>query len=254
MLRVPRTPGHRVCRHNAPMARGGRRKAERAQNHLRGPLLLALVAVLALGVTAVALVVGPSAQAPDSPEAAGSPSPSPSPSAPSAPGTRSPLDLSKLPVARTLTCGAVDDAALATALGGAPTEERSYVSGERVRIAPGVTDTAHEDLCGFESANAEARVWVFAASVGTPQARRVVRDVRDTPRCTFPADATGFGTPTLTSVCTRDDAVVTTLRGLFGDAWLSCELAVSGPAGADAVRTRADRWCVHVATTLGARP
>jgi hypothetical protein len=233
------------------MARGGRRKAERAQNHLRGPLLLALVAVLALGVTAVALVIGPSAQAPDSPEAAGSPSPSPSPSATR---TRAPLDLSKLPVARTLTCDAVDDAALATALGGAPTDERSYVSGDRVEIAPGVTDIAHEDLCGFESADAEARVWVFAASVGTPQARRLVRDVRDTPRCSFPADATGFGTPSLTSVCTRGDAVVTTLRGLFGDAWLSCELAVSGPAGADAVRTRADRWCVHVATTLGARP
>jgi hypothetical protein len=232
------------------MARGGRRKAECAQNHLRGPLLLALVAVLALGVTGVALVVGPSAQAPDSPEAAGSPSPSPSPSATR---TRAPLDLSKLPVARTLTCEAVDDAALATALGGSPTDERSYVSGDRVEIAPRVTDTAHEDLCGFESPNAEARVWVFAASVGTPQARRLVRDARDTPRCSFPADATRFGTPSLTSVCTRDDEVVTTLRGLFGDAWLSCELAVSGPAGADA-RTRADRWCVHVATTLGARP
>jgi hypothetical protein len=233
------------------MARGGRRKAERAQNHLRVPFLLALVAVLSFGVTAVALVVGPSAQAPDSPEALGSPSPSPSPGATR---TRVPLDLSKLPVARTLTCDAVDDAALATALGSAPTEERSYVSGDRVEIAPGVTDTAHENLCGFESANAEARVWVFAASVGTPQARRLVRDVRDTPRCSFPADATGFGTPSLTSVCTRDDEVVTTLRGLFGDAWLSCELAVSEPAGADAVRTRADRWCVHVATTLGARP
>jgi hypothetical protein len=233
------------------MARGGRRKAERAQNHLRGPLLLTLVAVLALGVTAVALVVGPSAQAPDSPEAAGSPSPSPSPNATR---SRAPLDLSKLPVARTLTCDAVDDAALATALGGTPTDDRSYVSGDRVEIAPGVTDTSHEDLCGFESANAEARVWVFAASVGTPQARRLVRDARDTPRCSFPADATGFGTPSLTSVCTRDDEVVTTLRGLFGDTWLSCELAVSGPAGPDAVHTRANRWCVHVATTLGARP
>jgi hypothetical protein len=232
------------------MARGGRRKAERAQNHTRGPLLLTLVAALAIAVTAAALVFGPSGDQPDSSEAA-TPSVSPSPSVTP---TRAPLDLSNLPVTRTLTCDAVDDAALATALDGAPTGATSYVSGDRAEVAPGVTDTAHEDLCGFESPRAEARVWVFAAPVSTPQARRLVRGVRSTPRCTFPADDTGFGTPGLTSVCTRGETVVATLRGLFGDAWLSCELSVSGRPGPDAVRARADRWCVHVATTLGARP
>lgn len=231
------------------MARGGRRKAERAQNHTRGPLLLAIVVVLALAVTGAALVFGPSAEEPESPQAA--PPTSPSPSATS---TRAPLDLSNLPVDRTLACDAVEDEALATALGSAPTAENSYVSGDRVEIAPGVTDTAHEDLCGFESPRTKAKVWVFVAPVSTPRARRLVREVRATPRCTFPADATGFGTPGLTSVCIRGDSVVTTLRGLFGDTWLSCELSVSGPAGPDAARTRAERWCVHVAATLGARP
>ena len=248
MLRVPRTPGARVCRHNAPMARGGRRKAERAQKHGRWSLLLALVAVAAIGVTALALVLVPAAETPRSPAATPTPSSSPDTA------TRAPLDVSKLPIARTLPCEAVDDPALATALGAEPTGSTSYVSGDRVEVAPGVTDTAHEDLCGFEAAGAQAKVWVFAAPVSTPQAHRIVRDVRATPRCSFPADATGFGTPGLTGVCTRGDTVTTTLRGLFGDAWLSCELSVSGAAGADAVRSRADRWCVHVATTLGARP
>lgn len=228
------------------MARGGRRKAERAQKHVRWPLLLALVAVAAIGVTTLALVFAPAAETPRTPAATPSPS--------QATSTRAPLDLSNLPVARTLVCDAVDDSALVTALDGPPADATSYVSGDRVEIAPGVTDTAHEDLCGFETADAEAKVWVFAAPVSTPQARRIVRDVRTAPRCSYPADATGFGTPGLTSVCTRGDIVTTTLRGLFGDAWLSCELAVSGPAGPDAVRSRAERWCVHVATTLGARP
>lgn len=250
MLRVPRTPGPRVCRHNAPMARGGRRKAERAQNHARGPLLLALVAGLAIAVTAAALVLGPTGDQPDDSEAA-TPGASPSPRVTT---TRGPLDLSNLPVAHTLRCDAVDDTALATALEGVPTSATSYVSGDRAEVAPGVTDTAHEDLCGFESQRAEAKVWVFAAPVSTPQARRLVHAVRATQGCTFPSDDTGFGTPGLTSVCTRGETVVATLRGLFGDAWLSCELSVSGPTAPDVVHTRADRWCVHVATTLGARP
>lgn len=250
MLRVPRTPGPRVCRHNAPMARGGRRKAERAENHTRGPVLLVVVATLAIAVTAAALVFGPTGDERDRSEAA-TPSTSPSPSGTT---TRASLDLSDLPVARTLECDAVDDAALVTALDGVPTSATSYVSGDRAEVAPGVTDTAHEDLCGFEAPRAVAKVWVFAAPVTVPQARGLVRDARSTPRCTFPKDATGFGTPGLTSVCTRGETAVATLRGLFGDAWLSCELAATGNPGRDAVRARADRWCVHVATTLGARP
>lgn len=226
------------------MARGGRRKAAREENHT-GPLLLALVAVVALAVTGAALLFGPAADAPVADDPGQRPSPGPS---------TAELDLSNLPMTRTLTCDAVEDSALATALGGAASSRESYVSGDRVEIAPGVTDTAHENLCGFASAGARARVWVFAAPVRTPQARRLVRDVRSTPRCTFPAAAAGFGTPGLTSVCTRGDDEVVTLRGLFGDAWLSCELSVSGETGPDAVRTRANRWCVHVATTLGARP
>jgi len=45
-----------------------------------------------------------------------------------------------------------------------------------------------------------------------------------------------------------------TLRGLFGDAWMSCELAVPGRAPASETQRRGEQWCLRVATTLGARP
>jgi hypothetical protein len=45
---------------------------------------------------------------------------------------------------------------------------------------------------------------------------------------------------------------VVTLRGLFGSAWLSCQLTSADPASQ--VEQRATQWCVTVATTLGARP
>jgi hypothetical protein len=48
---------------------------------------------------------------------------------------------------------------------------------------------------------------------------------------------------------------VVTRRGLFGDAWLSCQLSAPGPGTTDAVTVRrAQEWCVRLATTLGARP
>jgi hypothetical protein len=170
------------------------------------------------------------------------------------------LDLSNLPVARSLACESLHDRELVAALGADVVDRDDYTSGDTIEIAPGVTDIAHEDGCVFTAGDAEARVWVFAAPVGTPEARRLVRETRGVRGCTFPRDGTGFGSPGLTSVCPvrpRDGeppAVAATLRGLFGDAWLSCQL--SGPAseGPAAVLQRADRWCVHVATTLGARP
>lgn len=231
-----------------PVTQRGRRRAERPDEHGRWPVVLGLVALVAVVVTALALQLGLD-------PTGGVPEPSPSTSSRTPSGATALLDLSNLPVRRSVQCAAVDDEALVTALGGGPVTSRtSYASGDRVEIVPGVTDIAHENLCGFGSTRAEAKVWVFAAPVGTARARHLVREGRAATRCTFPSDATRFGTPGLTSVCRRSGATVATLRGLFGDAWFSCELSVAGEADRDVVRRRADRWCVHVATTLGARP
>ena len=234
------------------MAQGGRRKAAQpGKGSSRGPLLLALVAVTGAAVTAAALVFGPYASDP----AAERSEPGPSPSV-----SKRPLGLSNLPVARNLACQTLEDRELAAALGGDVDDRDDYTSGDTIEIAPGVTDIAHEDGCVFRAGVAEARVWVFAAPVGTPEARRLVKETRGVRGCTFPRDTTGFGTPGLTSVCPvppRDGepaAIAATLRGLFGDAWLSCRLSAAAGEGPNAVRQRADQWCVHVATTLGARP
>ena len=231
-----------------PMAAAGRRRAE--QQRSRTPALLALVALVAAAVTVAALLVWP-----DEPGASGSGrpgSPAPSPSRGDAP-----IDLSDLPVARSLDCAALDDDAVVPALGGKVTERHGYTNGDRVELTTGVTDVAHESSCSYATDEAEARVWVFTAPVSTAQARDLVRERRRDRSCTFPDLPTGFGTPGVTSVCTSPDpdrSVSATFSGLFGDAWLSCRLSQQGAPIPDAVLERADRWCVHVATTLGAVP
>jgi hypothetical protein len=230
------------------MAAGGRRRAEQRRSHT--PALLALVAVVAAAVTVVALVAWPDSAGTSSPSSAGSPSPSPS-------RGDAPIDVSDLPIGRDLACATLDDDAVATALGGVVTARESYTDGDRVEVAPGVTDVAHETSCSFATGEAEARVWVFTAPVSTATARDLVRDRRRERGCTFPDLPTGFGTPGVISVCTGSDpdrSVSATFSGLFGDAWVSCRLSQQGAPIPDAVLERADRWCVHVATTLGAVP
>ncbi|MGN6578059.1 MAG: hypothetical protein ACTHKG_20495 [Nocardioides sp.] len=231
------------------MAAAGRRRAE--QQRSRTPALLVVVAAVAAAVTVIALVAWPDGSgAGGSPGAAGSPTPSPS-------RGDAPIDLSGLPIARDLECAALDDEAVATALGGAVTTRDGYTDGDRVEVAPGVTDVAHETSCSFATDAAQARVWVFSAPVSTADARDLVRERRRQRGCTFPDLPTGFGTPGVISVCTDPDpdrSVSATMSGLFGDAWLSCRLSQQGAPIPDAVLERAERWCVHVATTLGAVP
>ncbi len=233
--------GCRGCGHNSAM---GRRKAERTRS--RGPLALAVVALAAIVVSSGALMFWPDTGGESGIEPATAPT-----------GSTAPLDVSRLPIPRTLDCNAIDDDALVTALGGPVLERVSYDNGDRTELGPTYTDVAHEAGCVFDAGDTQARVWVFAAPMSTPDARDLVREARRTRGCTTPDDATAFGTPRLTTVCQQrrpEPALVTTMRGLFDDAWLSCELTVEGAEGRGAVHARTDRWCVHVVTTLGAQP
>jgi len=255
------------------MASTGRRRAEVRRS--RAPLLLALVALLGIGATvAASTLVGP--LGPVSDEPATSPSGSVSPGdardrdgSPTAGGTvsQSPsdavpppidVDLGTLPVGRTLDCAVLDGDPVRQALGAPVTLRQEYASGDRVEVSPGVTDVVAEDGCVFRSARAEARVWVFSAPVGTAHARTLVREARRTPGCTPRPDETGFGDPTLTSTCPGEEPAgdptgTATLRGLFGDAWLTCRLSVQDEPEGE-VLDRAQRWCVEVAAVLGSRP
>src|SRR5207253_719073 len=66
------------------------------------------------------------------------------------------------------------------------------------------------------------------------------------PGCQTPPTSPAFGDPTLALTCTvKDGTARASYRGLFGDAWLVCE--VDRPAGATwDVTDRAGRWCVGV--------
>jgi hypothetical protein len=164
------------------------------------------------------------------------------------------VDLSGLPIPRSSPCARVDDRDLVLALGGPPTGRVSYGPGRRATLAPGVTDVSQEYSCAFEAPAARARVWIFAAPVDVGLAHRVIKRARAVKGCTSPADTPAYGEPSLTEVCSTDPAGTTaSLRGLFGQTWLSCQLSLPPPAGSDTVLRRAERWCVHVATTLARR-
>ena len=250
------------------MARTGRRRAEVRRS--RAPLVLLLVALLAIGLTlAATAVVGPLDPVGDEPGAAPDTTPGADPEGGDEPETdpgttpeESPtqpsttpidVDLSNLPIERTLDCSALDGNAVREALGAPVSLRQTYVSGDRVEVSPGVTDVVAEDGCVFHSPRAEARVWVFSAPVGTAYARTLVREARREPGCTPRPDETGFGDPTLTDTCTGSGRAGSsaTLRGLFGDAWLTCRLS-SEDEPASAVLERAQPWCTEVAATLGA--
>jgi hypothetical protein len=167
------------------------------------------------------------------------------------------VDLSRLPIERRAFCDQLDGGAVETALGAPVSRTRHYGSGDRVALAPGLTDVSHEYDCTYEAASgAEARVWVFAEPVTATVGRSIVREARDEQGCAVRPSPPRFGTPSIGTLCrtTGPAARSVTLRGLFGDAWLSCRLSTRGATGAVETAQRADQWCVRVATTLGARP
>ncbi|HET7385225.1 MAG TPA: hypothetical protein VFJ19_01020 [Nocardioidaceae bacterium] len=229
---------------------GGRRARGHRRRRLRAPALTALAAVV-VTVAVVAIGMNDSPTPHVRPPAA-SPSRTTYPSPPAAS-----VDLSGLPIARRPFCDRIDDEAVTTALDGPVTLRNRYGSGDRAELAPGVRDIAHEYSCSFTTnSGAQARAWVFAEPVGSAEASRLVRGARGRSGCTYPESAPGYGDPTLTSRCEQrhPDIEVVTLRGLFGDAWLSCQLTVPGHRHPKNAVARAQQWCVHVAVTLGARP
>jgi hypothetical protein len=176
---------------------------------------------------------------------------------PAAPPTPSPtalrdVDLTKLPISRTPFCELVKDRELTTALGGRVARTAHYDNGERAELAPGVTDVSHEYNCSFYAADGTlARAWVFAAPTRPGQARALVHTAAQEQGCRTVHDAPAFGRPSTATVCHRSVGTEATMRGLFGDAWFSCQLTRARSAGLVAAT---ERWCVHVAETVGARP
>jgi hypothetical protein len=228
----------------SPRRRDRRRRTAQRSALVAGVLLVTGGAVYAgLEAGRPAPTAGPQRSAP----ATADPSPTPLGS----------LDLSGLPVARAPFCNLLDREDVEEALGSPVAATAHYDSGDRVRITTGVTDVAHEFDCTFAAADGtQARAWVFAGPVTARAARSLTAESSREPGCSVVGAGPTYGTPGVTTRCRTGRAAATavTLRGLFGDAWLTCRLAAPGPADARGTVQRAEQWCVRVATTLGARP
>jgi hypothetical protein len=172
----------------------------------------------------------------------------PAPTPPPKPFTTTPLagyDTTGAVVERGSFCDRVDERQVSAALGGEPADATSWRSGDRIDVGDGVQDVAHEFGCRWTGADgAVAQAWVFAPPISTDQAKGMARGAAKGKGCR-PVDGPAFGDPTLALSCTDGDVVRASYRGLFGDAWLTCE--VTRPAGATwDVTDRAGRWCVGV--------
>jgi len=154
------------------------------------------------------------------------------------------VDTTKLAVVRAPFCDRIEEADLEAALGGRVATTSSYGDGDSASLTRSVKDVAQEYSCTWTGAGASARAWVFAPPVTTAWARQLASRV---PHGCAKRSGPAYGAPTLAYTCTARHRTTASFRGLFGDAWLSCDLSGRrGEPPADVVK-RADRWCLVVA-------
>jgi hypothetical protein len=161
-------------------------------------------------------------------------------------------DTSDVTVARAGFCDATPAEAVAEALGSEPHASGGYGNGDRARITGAVRDVAHEYACTWRSSGATARAWMFAPPVTARRARTLVDAARDEAGCEAVRAAPDFGAPSFGAICEGRRRAEASYRGLFGDAWLTCELTASDATLAE-LTDRAGRWCVAVAEAARAR-
>ncbi len=168
-----------------------------------------------------------------------------SPSASSTPLTA--LDTAGMVVPRSAFCERVAPADAQRALGAKVASSTSYGNGDRAQLTPRVRDVAHEFGCTWTATDGTlARAWVFTPPVTLTRARQLRRTAAD-PGCRVLPWAPAFGSPSVAVRCREPGPRVrTTFSGLFGDAWLSCELDVAGRR-VTGLADRTGQWCVTVA-------
>ncbi|GAA5146395.1 hypothetical protein GCM10023340_17250 [Nocardioides marinquilinus] len=182
----------------------------------------------------------------------------PTPSAPTVSPTveTTPLsdyDTTVVALQRASFCDAIDDETLAVALGlddgatPAVSQADAYVDGDRAEVG-GVTDVVHEFGCRWRTDDAVARGWVFAPPVTSREARALRRAAVAEEGCEVAGRAPDFGLRSVALLCEAPRGTETSFRGLFGDAWLTCSVTVSGTDTPEAeLLDRTGRWCVGVA-------
>ena len=157
-------------------------------------------------------------------------------------------DTASVTVARAGFCERIPEEAVVEALGGEPSDAASYGTGERAAVTGSTEDVAHEYGCRYQGADgAEARAWVFAPPVTIERARDLVEEASGIGGCRPQQQAEEYGAPSLALLCPARGRRFASYRGLFGDAWLACSVAVPGSPSDPEALDRAGRWCVAVA-------
>ncbi|WP_134739505.1 hypothetical protein [Nocardioides sp. 503] len=199
---------------------------------------------LALALAATALAVGGGVALADVPQDTGK-----STAEPSVPLTD--FDTTELVAARAAFCDDLPETAVTEALDGEPVDEAAYGSGDRADLTPRVEDVAHEFGCSWQGEDGVvARAWLFVPPVTPARADSLVAAARKQRGCTPEAGAPAYGVPSLALVCTAGGERTQSYRGLFGDAWLTCELSAPTTVTPAALADRAGRWCVSVASAV----
>jgi hypothetical protein len=161
-------------------------------------------------------------------------------------------DTTTATVTRGPFCDALDDRQVDAVLGQVP-DALEWSNGDKVDLSgSGTEDVVHEFGCSYAVQDVgAARAWVFAPPVDPEQAQRLVKSAGRAPGCEVGAGP-AFGSPTLALTCTKGDTTRVSYRGLFGDAWLVCEVELSTDAGVD-VADLTGRWCVGVLQAAGSQ-
>lgn len=147
-------------------------------------------------------------------------------------------------------CALVPSKAVTAALGGQADAHSAYGNGDEQQL-PGVgKDVVDEIGCSWTAKDAtRARAWVFARPVDSALARTVIANGTTTPGCRTESGP-AFGQPSSTQLCLLAGGLRRVRHaGLFGQTWLSCELAAT-TLEKGLLTSRADSWCVEVATAL----
>ncbi|WP_141781517.1 hypothetical protein [Nocardioides albertanoniae] len=168
-------------------------------------------------------------------------------------GDLSTADTTTMHVRRGAFCDRVAKADVSDALGGAASEKKAYNDGDQTTISGDVSDVAQEYGCiwtGPKDSATSARAWVFAPPVTKDWATQMTKSV---PKGCKAAAKPAYGKPSVALTCTDSKKQPKAMfRGLFGDAWLSCELTGKAGESAASLQKRASRWCLVTADAASA--
>ncbi|QYJ04248.1 hypothetical protein KUV85_00775 [Nocardioides panacisoli] len=154
------------------------------------------------------------------------------------------VDTSTIAITRGPFCDLLAEEPVTEVLGGEVSDRTVWVDGDEL---PGV-GVVHEYGCQLRTEDGpEARAWVLAPPVTPARGRELAEAATAESNCEARGDAPAYGAPSVALVCEGPNRTFASYRGLFGDAWLSCTLALPNSEPRQALLERAGTWCVAVA-------